>query len=339
MKSIVILANSTHGGGAENTMMNLHRELPKFGFDSTFCAINNMEDRENIQSPKILYIHRNWSTGLYGTLKSLQRFRLEMRVRKPDSMIINCELPELFTALTHLGSCKLIVVEHTSQPWKGRRFLGFIVRAILTAKRVEWVTVNSEELRIWPMRSLATHLPNPVITSRKSDPITTSSDIVFLGRLRAEKCPEMVIEASIECSSSVYLFGDGTLMEYLKTKYNSNEFVNFLGFMKDPWSVISPQSLVVVPSEYEGDGLVVLEAIQNGNPVLLRNNQDLRRFQLKDENYFLDKSELIRRINENKANPGCFAVDSDKGAKILESRNIDLISERWSNLIEQRIEG
>jgi glycosyltransferase involved in cell wall biosynthesis len=339
MKSVIILANSTHGGGAENTMMNLHRELPKFGIDSIFCAINNMESCEHIQDSRVLYIHRNWSTGFYGTFKSLQRFRLEMRMRNPDLMIINCELPELFVALTPLKSCKLIVVEHTSQPWKGRRLLGVVVRAILRLKRVKWVTVNSEELRIWPMMSLATHLPNPVITSRHSDPITTSSDIVFLGRLRAEKCPEMVIEASIECSSTVYLFGDGTLMEYLKTKYDSNEFVNFLGFMKDPWTIISPQSLVVVPSEYEGDGLVVLEAIQNGNPVLLRNNQDLKRFQLKDENYFLDKSELILRINEHKAKPGSFAIDPGKSAKILASRSIDLISKRWSDLIEQIIEG
>ena len=339
MKSIVFLANSTHGGGAENTMMNLHREMQKFGVNTTFCAINDMEDGEDIRTPHTFYIHRKWSSGLWGTIKSLKRFRLEMRIRYPDLIVVNCELPELFAAFTNLGTCKLIVVEHTSRPWHGRRFLGYIVRTILRMKRVKWVTVNSEELRIWPMMSLATHIPNPVITSRESDPITSAADIVFLGRLRAEKCPEMVINAAVQCSTNIYLFGEGTLMEYLKAKHDTNELVHFLGFVKDPWSIISSQSLVVVPSEYEGDGLVVLEAIQHGNPLLLRNNQDLRRFRLDDENYFLDKSELIHRINENKAKPGCFAIDAGVGAKILASRNIDMVSRLWSDLIEQTIEG
>jgi uncharacterized protein with von Willebrand factor type A (vWA) domain len=58
-------------------------------------------------------------------------------------------------------------------------------------------------------------------------------------------------------------------------------------------------SLVVVPSKYEGDGMVVIEAVLFNSPLLLADNEDLRRFNLGDKHYFNGYEKLLEMIKVN----------------------------------------
>jgi glycosyltransferase involved in cell wall biosynthesis len=95
----------------------------------------------------------------------------------------------------------------------------------------------------------------------------------------------------------------------------------------------------VVSSEYEGDGIVVLEALQNGNPVLLRDIADLRRFDLSDDNYFKDQAHLTEKLSEFRANPTLFNVSDSERDRILRTRNIKDIQRQWAALIHDLVEG
>lgn len=339
MNSILIIANSTHGGGAENSMMKLHRAFLKNGFECNYISLNLMDDGLDAEDKNVLQIGRRWSDGLFATMASLRNFREIVSAVKYDVVIVNCELPELFVSFSKIKSSKLIIVEHTSKPWDGRRALGAVIRLLLKIRRAKWVTVNSIESKIWPFGDHALYIPNPVAPSRREGALALKDSVVFVGRLRAEKCPEMAIKASLECSMNISVYGDGILSADLKTRYGQSMQVKFHGYVENPWNQISVQSLVVVPSEYEGDGLVVLEALQNGNPVLLRDIQDLRRFNLSDANYFKDEADLIEKLNQFRKNHTIFNVSKSEQDRILAPRKIDNILNQWIAVINNLVEG
>jgi len=339
MKSILIIANSTHGGGAENSMMSLHMNLLLEGSDSTYIAINDMEDDVLIDSSNIIKIGRKWEDGVKETFFAFRRFLAEVKRSEADVFIVNCELAELFAAFVPLKKSKLVAVEHTSKPWANRHLQGWIIRSILKLRNVNWVTVNSQLNIIWPFRQIATYIPNPVGHTQPGIPITKDDSVVFVGRLRKEKDPELVVQACLDSSTHISLIGEGNLSEELQLRYGHSELVDFFGYLVSPWSQISPHSLVVVSSEYEGDGIVILEALQNGNPILLRDNTDLRRFDLSDRNYFKGRKHLTEKIFEFKANPTQFIVSKSERDRILRTRDIEIIKGQWAVLIDHVIEG
>lgn len=336
---IAIVGNSTHGGGAENSMMQLHVEFQSIGYRSTYIAVNNMDNERELNTNNIIRIGRRWSDGLSQTFKYQKIFRRELKALDPEVILVNCELPELFTAAVRLPKAKLIVIEHTTRPWNGRRPLGVFIRFLLKLRGASWVTVNVVNEKIWPFGQSAVHIPNPVRIVEKSKLITDEKSVVFVGRLRKEKCPEMVVQACLESAVSISLIGEGNLRAELQSRYGQSEFIEFLGYLESPWSGISPRSLVVVSSEYEGDGIVVLEALQNENPILLRDIPDLRRFNLKNENYFKDKEDLVNKLREFRAKPSLFTVSGSERDRILSTRDIRVVAKQWATLIEDLVEG
>jgi glycosyltransferase involved in cell wall biosynthesis len=339
MKSILIIANSTHGGGAENTMMQLHLEFMAQGLNSTYIALNSMDDRLDACGADIVHIGRMWSDGFAKTLKSFSVATKVISRVEHDVVIVNCELPELFAAFINFGTSKLIVVEHTSKPWDGRRLLGILVRMVLRLHGAHWVTVNSQKSKIWPFGDLATHIPNPILPISKGELISNAGSAVFVGRLRREKCPDLALQACIESSTEISIIGDGNFIEELTSRYGNSKLVTFHGYIDNPWSQISSESLVIVPSEYEGDGMVVSEAIQNGNPVILRDIPDLRRFNLRDLNYFKDGIELTEKLKEFKENPSTFNVTKSERDRILVPREMNIVRDKWLSLIDDLVEG
>jgi glycosyltransferase involved in cell wall biosynthesis len=149
----------------------------------------------------------------------------------------------------------------------------------------------------------------------------------------------MAIQASIDAGVPINVIGDGNLAESLMVQYGKSDSVKFLGYLNNPWACISPESIVVVPSEYEGDGIVVLEAIQNGNPILLRDIADLRRFNLNDENYFKNQNQLTVKLKEYRENPSLFTIPNSEQDRILANRDIRAIEKQWSVLIDELFEG
>lgn len=316
-KKVMIVSNSLSGGGAEISMMRLFQSLESLDVNVKLCAINDDEITSDV--PKnVRVIGRKWKTGVKSTISSLMEFHKYLNFTEPDVLIVNCELPELYVALGDMKRHKIIVVEHTSKPWLGRKALGILVRFILKLRLVKWVTVSRDESSIWPFRSKSIYIPNSHIQPESAGGIP--SDITFVGRFTPSKNPEMIAEAGSLTNSSVAFFGNGPELERIMEKFAKEEF-QFLGFVQNPWSRISPDSIVVVASDFEGDGMNVVEAVSNGNPILLRDNFDLRRFNFPDENYFISLEDLISKINYTKA----FGVES---LRIPESTKLELLTER-----------
>lgn len=103
------------------------------------------------------------------------------------------------------------------------------------------------------------------------------SEFVYVGRLEPQKNPLLLIEsfAAIaferpDCHLSI--IGDGSLMEQCLDKVKVLELstlVEFFGYKQNPWLGISQGNIFVLSSDFEGFGIVILEAMASGHLCIL----------------------------------------------------------------------
>lgn len=336
LPAIAIVSNAIIGGGAEKSMLTLHQSFLKNGLKSNLIALNQSVNPQTI--PHVTQLNRKWKSGVINTWSNYLDFKKSIKNINPGVLILNCELPELYGAMLN-HKCKKICVEHTTKPWKKKRLLGVFVRSLLRFKNVDWVTVVSTQEKIWHGGSVQAFLPNPytyeLSVNRASEKNMT---LTFLGGLKSNKNPEWVIKAGLRTDVPVQIFGDGELRTKLEIKYHKHpNKIKFYGFLPNPWNMISPNSLVIVPSDYEGDGMVIVEAVLSGNPVLLRDNIDLRRFGFDDKHYFKDLEDLILIIKRNlDTSFKELVVSQAKANELQASRSLQRITLDWLILLDTR---
>jgi glycosyltransferase involved in cell wall biosynthesis len=333
--SIAIVSNATHGGGAEKSMMALHNEFIGRGLKSNLIALNTYLPNDSV--PNVIILSRNWKSGIMSTVKNYFKFKKTIKDINPNVIIVNCELPELYISFSNFKGRK-ICVEHTTIPWHKKRNLGRLVLILLKIKKTEWVTVVKGQNHIWFARENINYIPNPYIPISKKTKISDHNpSLTFIGGMKENKRPEWVIKAGVICNLKVHVYGEGPLRNILETKYKSfSENLNFYGYVKDPWQTVSSNSLVVIPSEFEGDGMVVMETILFGNPIVLARNEDLLRFGLEDKHYFKNINELYAIIDQYKKNhfKELVALGDFRG-KLKSERSIDKITDKWLELIRE----
>jgi glycosyltransferase involved in cell wall biosynthesis len=335
--NILFVVNSLSGGGAENSIGQVADKLFQDYAGVHLCALNGQDVIQNeYEGSHTHVLNRNWKDGIFQTYRNFRDFRKVVSILKPRIVIANCELPELFVAIGSPFGSQIIAVEHTSNPWSGRKFLGVIVRFILKMRKVHWVTVLSSREKIWNGSSFPGHIANPITAEGKPPAtISRSRDVVFIGRLRKEKRPDWAIESALEAGLSIELFGDGTQRAILESNYRHQlSSVTFHGYVENPWCQVSNNSIVVVPSEYEGDGMVVAEAIIRNHKILLADNSDLRRFNLPEENYFKSQEELTPKlVLWDRDGRTDFSIPAEIVQSMRTTRDIATIVEDWRSLL------
>ena len=335
-RSVLFVVNSLEGGGAENSIRQVTSKLISDDVPVFLCALNKSESNsaENGQS-HFRVLNRKWNDGIIQTFRSFQEFQKLILEIEPEIIIANCELPELFVALSSPLKSKILVVEHTSNPWDGRRILGTAVRFILRIRSANWVTVSSNQQKIWNGSNFPQFIANPINIEDLSYVSNKHRKVVFIGRLRPEKRPGWAIASALEAGLSIELFGDGSSKVDLEAEYaNHSESVTFHGYAEKPWREISKDSILVLPSVYEGDGMVVAEAIIRGQKILLADNSDLRRFNLPDENYFKTPGELTSKLMLwDKEEGDLFAIPEEVSRSMRNRRDIEIVVEHWKLLL------
>ena len=82
--------------------------------------------------------------------------------------------------------------------------------------------------------------------------------------------------------------------------------------------------------------MVVAEAIIRNYSVLLADNSDLRRFNLPDNNYFKDQSELADKLAIwTESNREAFTIPEDVTKALFRERDLGEISNRWKAFLYQ----
>jgi glycosyltransferase involved in cell wall biosynthesis len=232
----------------------------------------------------------------------------------------------------------VIVVEHANPSWEGRQKLGNAVRKILCIRKSRYVAVSEHIKPPFPFNEYLAVIPNPIdndSTSNKHEVGNQIKRLVYVGRLaKVHKNPGLLLQISQEVKIPVVYFGDGELRNNLTEQAISmGVSAEFRGWVENPWRELSPYDLLIVPSEHEGDGLVVVEAILRGVPVVMRNVEDLIRFHLPNHHYCTSLGEFVLRINLNLLSLQKFVPPHESRLKLQESRNLNSVVDQWLDFI------
>jgi glycosyltransferase involved in cell wall biosynthesis len=112
------------------------------------------------------------------------------------------------------------------------------------------------------------HIPSFIMTSSAAPSGTLPRRVGFVGRLSAEKGPDLFCTLARRSPSGVewHVYGDGPMRARLEGEYGDT--VRFHGVVTDLEPVWSTLGLLVMPSRFEGLPLAALEALTAGIPVL-----------------------------------------------------------------------
>lgn len=107
-------------------------------------------------------------------------------------------------------------------------------------------------------------------------PMRRSEDgarIIFVGGLVRQKGVDILLGAfqavkAAEKGAELWIVGDGRERPRLEASASGLEGVRFLGHLEDLTAVFDGASVLVLPSRAEGFGLVILEAMASGVPVV-----------------------------------------------------------------------
>jgi glycosyltransferase involved in cell wall biosynthesis len=337
MKAVAIVTNSLSGGGAERAMNLVADNLGKFeGLNVLLIPINAGPPDLVKPSCEISEIERLWNGGIWSTISAFVRFQYVIMKFKPKFLILNCDLPEFFSAFA-IWRAKCVIVEHTTQPWAGRRTFGYLIRLILKARRATYVRV-SERIEVSSLFKNRTVIPNIInprvfMSQTKEQPEKNlHGNLVFVGRLSKEKRPELFVELARTTGFKSLVIGDGLLRSSLEHDSKGLPNLMFLGQKLNPWESTSEQDLLVLTSDYEGDGLVALEAISIGIPVALRRTPDLERMDFPQRSYFDDIQSLGSRIHTSGFSE--FHLNEAERITILQNRNPEVVTQSWLKFLD-----
>jgi len=336
VKRLMIVTNSLTGGGAERSMNLVCNELDRRGWEVSLVPINSSAEDQVIPICEIFPLRRQWKGGVISTFLAYIKFNQIVRTWKPDVIVLNCDLPELFGALTFGWNC-LVVLEHANVPWAHRPLLGRAVRQILALRKTTWAAVSTH-LSVWPTsKKPYAVIENPIVSIANIQTIASQDKIkrlIFIGRLSSEKRPELALEISRFSATELIVIGDGDLLESLKRKVAEESIsAQFVGRVNNPWLELVDGDVLIVTSSSEGDGLVVIEGLQHGIPMLLVDIPDFRRFNFPDENYCSDLEDFISRINNFTSNPSLLRVPSILAEKILSGRSLKVVGDKWEEFL------
>jgi glycosyltransferase involved in cell wall biosynthesis len=213
---------------------------------------------------------------------------------KHNSGIIHAHLPraELISALSNPNR-NLIVSRHNAEPFfpKAPKFVSILLsrlvekkcqRLVVISKAVKEYLVSNREIVDKSKVELVYYGFDPDIPNRSERPFNSSVEfrIGTIGRLTNQKDYPTLFEAfklflKTHTKAKLFIVGGGELETELKELANEigiDSNVVWVGRTDDVHTWLSKMDLFVLASKYEGFGLVLLEAIQAGVPVLASNN-------------------------------------------------------------------
>lgn len=232
-------------------------------------------------------------TGSWSRLFSgFDALMLARRLPKPDVItaqdpfetgLIGVILSRLLRAPLHIQvHTDFLSPEFRTHSWKNRvrvLFAGcvltYAVRIRVVSERIKQRIENEYRLMI-PMSVL------PIFVDLKryrslshTQHERRAVSLLFVGRLEPEKRADRAIYAlararSLGIDVELTIVGDGSQREALQSlaqELGVTQWIVFVG-QKDPLEYYARADMLLVPSEYEGYGMVIIEALAAGIPVL-----------------------------------------------------------------------
>lgn len=280
-QKIALLIHAMYGGGAERVMA----DLASYWSEQHYLDLVTWStvDTDTYKVPSSVRRHglglmktsRNSVSGLFANLRRVRVLRATLNRLKPD-LILSFSDQMNIVALQAARPLRIpIWISEHSNPERQR--LGFLWekwRKSIYPSCTGCVVLNQDIAgvmsRFVPKEKIRV-IPNAVVEPRRSavkrEPGTQT--VLFVGRLSPEKRVDLLIAAWLEVCRQLpewrlVIVGDGAERERLQKLTQGESSVAWLGWCSDPGEYYATADLFVLPSEYEGFPVALLEAMSYG---------------------------------------------------------------------------
>ena len=294
MKSICFFIYNLKIGGAEKVVIYLANYFSEKNREVIILTVANDNDFSHIINPKIRVISLN-KRRLLNVIPALIRF---IKSNDIDCFISNVWPLTIVSSFILLFSrkVKLVFVEHCnlSQEFKNKNYLFKILQNISISifyrlpHHVVTVSegVKKDLISKGAKRSRIEAIYNPLPplgagefrTTEKSSEIkkwinSKDKKIISIGELKKQKNFCNLVKAisffkkNYSYKLKVIILGDGTeraSIESIIKRERLEETIYLAGWVKDPIPYLKESDLFVLPSDYEGFGVVIAEALSVG---------------------------------------------------------------------------
>jgi glycosyltransferase involved in cell wall biosynthesis len=192
------------------------------------------------------------------------------------------------------------------------------------------------------LKNKADYVYNPTRYSRNLDTTYKNNNLIFIGRYVSQKRPLLAIEMANELNKlnpnfTFNFFGDGPLknkMIELVNKYNLNDKVLINNSNPKIINEIHKSDLLVMTSEYEGFGLVILESNSQSVPTVSLYWGDATNEIIHDDvnGYIINNDDIVKQaqtINELLTNKEKLATLKASSYEYAANFTIEKIIDKW----------
>ncbi|MGH7233851.1 MAG: glycosyltransferase [Candidatus Saccharimonadales bacterium] len=274
---VAILLPSLKFGGAERVALNLAKALQEEGVEIHFLLMSSEGEylAEADRHFRVVNLSCNRTYKLPGKLLAY------LLGNRPDALISSFWKLNLCACLARMfyPELRLLLWEH-SQPSKSKNspaWLYAISASLFYQLSTKVVAVSTgvskdiQRITVGLRRKLVVIL-NPIVPPAErllsQHERSTQKQVIWVGRLDIRKNPSLMIEAFSlifsTCDARLVFVGDGQMRSELEQKckaFGLDERVSFLGYMKNPYEVMVTSDLLVLTSDREGLGNVIIEAM------------------------------------------------------------------------------
>ena len=289
MTSVLHLITTIKRGGAENQLLVLVKEQVRSGFEVHVAYLKDEPELiQDFQEAGAVVHHE-----LIGLKPYFQPFALRKLLLK-ESFILHAHLPRAeLVALFCPATFTLITSRHNAEPFfsGAPKFLSNALAQLVSYRAKAVIAISSavkeyllEQGEIKDMKKVkvvlygyVSHLDSASVTKSFSGKIY---NIGTISRLTDQKDIPTMLSAfkeylATEPMARLFILGEGPLEKQLKalcSRMFAENKVNFLGRSPKIYEFLEQLDAFVLTSKYEGFGMVLLEAMDAGVPIVASRN-------------------------------------------------------------------
>lgn len=278
MRIFFVLDNVSGRGGVETVVTLLVSELIRKGHEAYVFLPTPSDDLTWEKSlPKVYYyyIQDNYprTTLEYISEKSIGLSALFGKLKKPD-FIVGTHVPQasLYSRIALGYSNSIPVISWLHSPPEV-----FYDPHFINYADVHWAISRGIENKIKSITSKPSKvywIGNPVNIEVQSVKISNDQKYIYIGRLensikRLDVLFNALAKLNFKWTLDVYGSGpDESYLHQMAKDLHIENYINFNGWISNPWQNISEASVLALTSDFEGFGMVVAEALARGIPVI-----------------------------------------------------------------------
>ena len=276
MRKVVFLQKSNIYSGAENIVIKIMKLLSQKDYSCVYVSPDG-EIREFVEEIGLTF-YPIVDSSIVSVRKAICQIQ-------PDIIHTTDYGMSTYASLLNLG-IPIVAHLHNNAPWLKNPLYP---KTILFAKALkninQVISVSPSIEKEFVYRNLLkkkNHVIYNVVDIERVRKLATECksnekfDIAFLGRLTSPKNPLLFCKIVMKYKEinehvKAVMIGEGELrneVEQFINKNNLKDNILLMGFQKNPYKIINNSKILLMPSKYEGFGLVAVESLALGIPVV-----------------------------------------------------------------------